>query len=497
MSNTTPNKTSNSGEMDAALCLWRFGLGARQGDLRAIAEDPRDLLRSEVTEHAVPIPFGPQLHSSADLMVSLIAFNKQVKAEREKTVVMAVSVDKAMAGPDNRTGMGDMAAAPDIPKDKPANAANKIPYLPQQILLAEVDARFNGTIRQPLIGFGERLAMFWANHFSVAIGKGGDVHMLAGAFEREAIRPHIFGNFEDMLLAVETHPAMLFFLDNQQSIGPNSPANKNGKRGLNENLAREIMELHTLGVDGGYNQADVKELARVITGWTVYRDENKPGPVGRFSFNANNHEPGDHAVMGITYADAGVEQGRRALRDLAHHPSTARHLAFKLARHFVSDKPPVSLVTKIAAAYTKSHGDLAATYLAMLESEEAWDPALTKLRPPLDFVTAILRSSDVKPKPEQIVSVLKALGQPFWDPSGPNGFSDVTDNWGSSEGLATRIDAASLFAHQVAGGIDPRDFVADRFGPLLTRETAKAVQRAETKPQGLTIAFLSPEFQRR
>ena len=497
MSNTTPN----SSQMDAALCLWRFGLGARQGDLQAIADDPRDLLRSEVTEHAVPIPVGPQLHSSADLMVSLIAFNRQVKAEREKPAVTAVSVEKAMTETDNRMDKAGMAAAPTMPppmsKGKPADVANKRPYLPQLILLAEVDARFNGTVRQPLIGFGERLAMFWANHFSVAIGKGGDVHMLAGAFEREAVRPHIFGNFEDMLLAVETHPAMLFFLDNQQSIGPNSPANKNGKRGLNENLAREIMELHTLGVDGGYNQADVTELARIITGWTVYRDENRPGPVGRFSFNANSHEPGDHAVMGITYADAGMEQGRRALRDLAHHPSTARHLAFKLARHFVSDQPPVALVTKIAAAYTKSHGDLAATYLAMLDAEEAWDPTLKKLRPPLDFVTAVLRSSDVKPKPEQIVSVLKALGQPFWDPSGPNGFSDVSDSWGSSEGLATRIDAASLFAHQVAGGIDPRDFVADRFGPLLTRETAQAVQRAETKPQGLTIAFLSPEFQRR
>ncbi|WCJ65864.1 DUF1800 domain-containing protein [Agrobacterium tumefaciens] len=497
MSNTTPN----SSQVDAALCLWRFGLGARQGDLQAIADDPRDLLRSEVTEHAVPIPTGPQLHSSADLMVSLIAFNKEVKAEREKPAVTAVSVEKAMTETDNRMDKAGMAAAPTMSppmsKDKPADVANKRPYLPQQILLAEVDARFNGTVRQPLIGFGERLAMFWANHFSVAIGKGGDVHMLAGAFEREAIRPHIFGNFEDMLLAVETHPAMLFFLDNQQSIGPNSPANKNGKRGLNENLAREIMELHTLGVDGGYNQADVTELARIITGWTVYRDEKKPGPVGRFSFNANSHEPGDHAVMGITYADAGVEQGRRALRDLAHHPSTARHLAFKLARHFVSDQPPVALVAKIAAAYTKSHGDLAATYLAMLDAEEAWDPTLKKLRPPLDFVTAVLRSSDVKPKPEQIVSVLKALGQPFWDPSGPNGFSDVSDSWGFSEGLATRIDAASLFAHQVAGGIDPRDFVADRFGPLLTRETAQAVQRAETKPQGLTIAFLSPEFQRR
>jgi uncharacterized protein (DUF1800 family) len=504
---------SNSRELDAALCLWRFGLGAREGDIQAIKDDPRDLLRLEITERATPIPVGAQLHSSADLLVSLLAYNKEIKAEREKPAVLAVSATTGSTGATAGTmnppsqAMAPAANAMDRagmvpptgeqPEKKPEAAVLKRPYFPQQILLAEADARFNGTVRQPLIGFGERLAMFWANHFAVATGKGGDVHILAGAFEREAIRPHVFGNFEDMLIAVETHPAMLYFLDNQQSIGPNSQANKDGKRGLNENLAREIMELHTLGVDSGYNQADVTALARIITGWSVYRDEKRPGPLGHFSFNANNHEPGDHAVMGITYGEAGVEQGRRALRDLAHHPSTARHLAYKLARHFVSDQPPPELVAKLAAAYTKSHGDLSATYMALIEAEQSWSPALTKLRPPLDFVTAVIRASGITPKPEQIVSVLNALGQPLWNPSGPNGFADVTDSWGSSEGLATRIDAASLFAHQVAGAIDPRDFVADRLGPLLSDETKKAVQRAESKPQGLTIAFLSPEFQRR
>ncbi|MDZ7927432.1 MAG: DUF1800 family protein [Agrobacterium sp.] len=508
---------SNSRELDAALCLWRFGLGAREGDIQAIKDDPRDLLRLEITERATPIPVGAQLHSSADLLISLMAYNKEIKAEREKTAVLGVSATTGAAAATGGT-MGAMnPPSPEMttaanamdkagmapppagePQDKkPDTPATKRPYFPQQILLAEADARFNGTIRQPLIGFGERLAMFWANHFAVATGKGGDVHILAGAFEREAIRPHVFGNFEDMLLAVETHPAMLYFLDNQQSIGPSSQANKNGKRGLNENLAREIMELHTLGVDGGYTQADVTALARIITGWSVYRNEKRPGPLGRFSFNANSHEPGDHTVMGITYGEAGVEQGRRALRDLAHHPATASHLAYKLVRHFVSDHPPPELVAKLAAAYTKSHGDLSATYMALIEAEQSWSPALTKLRPPLDFVTTVIRVSGIVPKPGQVVSVLKALGQPLWDPSGPNGFADVTDSWGSSEGLATRIDAASLFAHQVAGAIDPRDFVADRAGPLLSEETKKAVQRAETKPQGLTIAFLSPEFQRR
>jgi uncharacterized protein (DUF1800 family) len=289
---------------------------------------------------------------------------------------------------------------------------------------------------------------------------------------------------------------MLVFLDNRQSIGPNSPANKNGKRGLNENLAREILELHTLGVDGGYTQADVTSFARIITGWTVFRKEKRPGPQGEFFFNANTHEPGDHTVMGVTYAEGGVEQGRAVLHDLARHPATARHLAFKLARHFVSDQPPPQLVEAMAAAYTKSDGDLSAVYTAMISSDAAWSPRLTKLRPPLQYVTAMLRASGLRPKPQQIVSTLRALGQPIWDPAGPNGFSDVTDGWASSEGLATRIEAANLFAHQVADGVDPRAFAGDRFGPLLSDETLQAISRAETRTQGLSIAFLAPEFVR-
>ncbi|KAB1083867.1 DUF1800 family protein [Neorhizobium galegae] len=500
---------ANSKDIDAALTLWRFGLGAREGDLQAIKDDPRDLLRQEVVECYTPTPVGPALRSSADLLMSLIEYNKEVQAERDRPAPVpmpgpqpvATAAGNAMEATRPTGGMMDpvaMAApSPSSQPDKKATPASKRPYLPQQILIAEADARFNGTIHQPLIGFGERLAMFWANHFAIATGKGGDVHIMAGAFEREAIRPHVFGRFEDMLLAVESHPAMLYFLDNHQSIGPNSQANKNGKRGLNENLAREIMELHTLGVNGGYDQTDVTSLARIITGWTIYRDEKRPGPMGSFVFNTSAHEPGDHSVMGMTYAEDGVEQGRSVLRDLARHPATAKHIAFKLVRHFVADEPPAGIVREVAAAYTKTHGDLSAVYKALIDSEEAWNPQLSKMRPPLDYVVAMIRATGLRPKPEQIMSTLNALGQPFWNPSGPNGFSDVTDGWASSEGLATRIDAASIFAHQASGTTDPREFVKDRLGPLLSAETLQAVARAETKAQGLSIAFLSPEFQRR
>lgn len=500
---------ANSKEIDAALTLWRFGLGAREGDLQAIRDDPRDLLRQEVVECYTPTPVGAALRSSADLLMSLIEYNKEVQAERDRPAPapmpgpqpVATAVGNATEATRPAGGMmdsGTMTAPSQSPQpDRKASPASKRPYLPQQILIAEAEARFNGTIHQPLIGFGERLAMFWANHFAIATGKGGDVHIMAGAFEREAIRPHVFARFEDMLLAVESHPAMLYFLDNHQSIGPNSQANKNGKRGLNENLAREIMELHTLGVDGGYDQADVTSLARIITGWTVYRDEKRRGPIGSFVFNAFAHEPGDHSVMGMTYAEDGAEQGRSVLRDLARHPATAKHIAFKLVRHFVADQPPAGIVREVAAAYTKTHGDLSAVYKALIDSEGAWTPGLSKMRPPLDYVVALIRATGLRPKPEQILSTLNALGQPLWNPSGPNGFSDVTDGWASSEGLATRIDAANIFAHQAGANTDPREFVKDRLGPLLSPETLEAVARAETKAQGLSIAFLSPEFQRR
>jgi uncharacterized protein (DUF1800 family) len=250
-------------------------------------------LLEEITERFVPVPVGPQLQSTSDLLVALYAFQDQRKEARQQTAAPATLPDKPgqapQQGPQLPAAMRAQLAAKQPAAQEMAGAITKmveklekpsVPYLPQQILMAEADARFNGTIRQPLIGFGERLAMFWANHFAVATSKSEECHILAGAFEREAIRPHVFGRFADMLLAVETHPAMLGYLDNQQSIGPNSKANANKKRGLNENLARETLELHTLGVNGGYTQTDVTTLAKIITGWTVARAEGKLGAPG-------------------------------------------------------------------------------------------------------------------------------------------------------------------------------------------------------------------------
>ena len=232
-------------------------------------------------------------------------------------------------------------------------------------------------------GFAERLVVFWSNHFCISANKGGLARMWAGSFEREAIRPYVLGRFGDMLKAVEQHPAMLFFLDNQQSLGPDSRAGQNRKRGLNENLAREIMELHTLGVGGGYTQDDVTSLARIITGWTYAGRQGQLGTPGSFVFNANAHQPGAQRLLGKIYENNGVAQGEAALADIARHPSTAKFIATKFARHFVADDPPPALVARLQDVFLKSDGDLKALAMALLDSDEAWQAPLTKLRSPL------------------------------------------------------------------------------------------------------------------
>jgi uncharacterized protein (DUF1800 family) len=498
--------TKTSDRFNAALALSRFGLGARAGDIDAIASDPKAALEEEIANRSIPTPQGDELKPSRELLVDFYAFADMQREARERKAAMAVpgapqAEQPAMAAPESPpagpVGMAALDAgrpAPPAPIDGPQG---KAPPLPQRVFVAEAKARFSGTIHVPRIGFGERLAMFWANHFAVSAAKGGNVRILAGAFEREAIRPHVFGRFGDMLLAVETHPAMLFYLDNQQSIGPDSRAGQNRKRGLNENLAREILELHTLGVDGGYTQADVTSLARIITGWTVVGRQGRLGDPGTFTFFANAHEPGDRLLLGKTYADAGFEQGKEALADLARHPATALHIARKLARHFVADKPPDVLVDSLARTFRATDGDLAAVATALVDAKEAWAPELTKLRSPLEFSVALLRATNAKPAPQPVLGGLYVMGQTFWQPSGPNGFPDTADAWASPEGLKTRMDVANAAASKAGDYFDPSDFVEARLGPLASDETRQAVARAESRAQGLAIAFMSPEFQRR
>lgn len=296
-----------------------------------------------------------------------------------------------------------------------------------QDLLAEIGARYRVATTTDA-GFSERLVHFWSNHFAISADKR-QASLYAAPMEREAIRPHIFGRFEDLLLAAETHPGMLRYLDNAQSVGEGSVFATRGARrrkqqgdgapkrklGLNENLAREILELHTLGVDGGYTQADVTEFARAITGWgtPLARDFSAGQSVdSAFVFRAAAHEPGPRSVLGTRYAEGGVEQGRAILADLARRPATAKHLSLKLARHFVADVPPSALVERMTEAYLSGSGDLRKVYRVLIESDLSWSTDARKFKTPDDFLVSAMRASgiDAGARPDVVVALLRQLG---------------------------------------------------------------------------------------
>jgi len=313
-------------KFEAALALHRFGLGPRAGSITAVAADPRGALIEELERADAGRIADPALASSAASARAVFAFRQEQRAARQE----ARTANSTMSTAEGGGG---------TPRPNPG------PGVPQRIYLDEARARIHAAL-QPSLGFPERLVWFWSNHFCVSADKG-NVRGTCGAFEREAIRAHLLGRFRDMLLAAESHPAMLVYLDNVRSIGPESVAGVRQKRGLNENLAREILELHTLGVRTVYSQADVTSFAKVITGWTMVPLRQEAARGGEFEFNPRMHEPGAQKVIGKTYPDTGVAQGQAVLSDLARHPATARHIATKLARHFVADEPR-KLLSKIS-----------------------------------------------------------------------------------------------------------------------------------------------------
>jgi uncharacterized protein (DUF1800 family) len=489
----------------AVLAMHRFGLGAKPGGLSAeVAKDPRGAVRRET--------FDPTIVFVDDgvLPTTQVALAKHFEELRIERLARESSRDDAreMLVARNRMGTADggrhqpapsggmdMNAAP---KPKPAEPApSPKPQIEQIIYRDEAVARLRKA-EDPAIGFAERLVLFWSNHFCVSVQKGQIARATAGAMEREAIRPHVLGKFADMLLAVEKHPAMLFYLDNRQSIGPNSRAGRNRTAGLNENLGREILELHTLGVDGGYSQADVTALAKIITGWTFVGAGERLGPAGTFFFAANRHEPGDQIVLGKTYPDTGVEQGEKALRDIARHPATARHIARKLARHFVSNEaPPLALIERLTKVFQETDGDLAEVSRALVNHDDAWTGDLVKIRTPYEWLAGIVRFAGAPKEFGQVIQPLNLMGAPLWAPPGPNGYPDTFAHWGSPESLRVRLDLASNIARRLGDRFNPSDLADTLFDSALSTETAQAVRRAESRQQGLAILLMSPEFQRR
>ena len=371
-------------------------------------------------------------------------------------------------------------------------AANAVPDPGRSIYLEEAKLRTEAALNAD-IGLTERLVWFWSNHFCISADK---IRSMAGAYEREAIRPHVLGRFADMLLAVEGHPAMLFYLDNTISMGPNSVAGINRSRGLNENLARETLELHTLGVRSGYTQDDVISFANVLTGWTLVPPADNPEHGGEFTFNPRLHEPGAKTVMGKVYEDEGVEQGRAVLRNLAVHPATATHVATKLARHFIADTPPPALVEKLAKVFLETGGDLKEVAKAMVSSPESWTEPPTKLKRPCEWGVGMVRATGIaQVDPKRFTDGQALLGEPLWRPSSPKGYADDEATW--IDGMGRRLDIANNFAERVAGKVDPQDVIENVLGSCVSAEVKQAVGSAESRQQALALLFMSAEFQRR
>ncbi|MDE2384942.1 MAG: DUF1800 family protein [Alphaproteobacteria bacterium] len=470
--------------VNAATALRRFGLGPRfdlgEADQAAIAADARSYLKTQLKPQAALL-HGEGLEDSKANLIAAFEEQQQKKMLRDQAAQMPAAAAAPMQSM-------EMAGQPQPEKPMPVQ---------RDVLLTEVQARYQKAFDDQS-GLIERLVWFWSNHFAISIAKGTLSTITAGSFEREAIRPHVLGRFADMLKAVEQHPTMLFFLDNRDSIGPNSKAGQRRQKGLNENLAREIMELHTLGVNGGYTQADVTALARIITGWTFAGLNNTNFDPGIFVFNPNTHEPGASKVLGKAYAQQGQAQGEAVLADLARHPATAQHIAFKFARHFVADAPPPGLVDKLAASFRSSDGDLLALTQTLLDDDGAWATPAAKLRTPQEFLLAASRALNLPPdRPQPLIRALNELGQPLWKPAGPNGFGDTAQDWASPEGMKVRLSYASLMASQSKLATNPGDLAASLFGASLSQDTRQTVSRAESKPQGLALLLMSPEFQRR
>lgn len=486
----------------AVSVLNRFGLGARPREIQSV-QDPRGWLFEQMTQRGSSPAAMSGLPSSVDYLLREADYNRQRAMERRSQRATASQAESA----GDEATMTKFGQGAGKVKTSFRNSFGKD-------LQAEIAARYRVATTTDA-GFNERLVHFWSNHFAISADKR-PASLYAAPMEREAIRPHVFGRFEDLLLAAETHPGMLRYLDNAQSVGEASMfATRSSRRrrkgqgdgmpkrklGLNENLAREILELHTLGVDGGYTQADVTEFARAITGWgtPLARDLEAGQSVdSAFVFRAAAHEPGQRLVLGTRYAEGGVEQGRAILADLARHPATARHLSMKLARHFVSDTPPPALVERMAQAYLRSEGDLSAVYRALIESDLAWGAQARKFKTPSDYLVSAMRAGgiDAGVRSESVVALLRQLGQPPFTPRSPAGFADTAADWTGPDALWKRVQAAQALAQRVPEQqLEPLRVANDVFGDALDAETITALRRAESARDGLALLFASPAFQ--
>ena len=462
--------------MESAIAANRYGLGARPGELRKLEKDPRGALLDQLKGPSA-MPDGLADLPRSDKVLSQVLQLRQEQRELQKEA-------------------GDNA----VPK-----AARKYRSTVRSHYIDQVGARFRNAV-QTDYPFHERLVRFWSNHFAVSADKQ-PVSALAGLYENEAIRPNLNGSFFNLLLAAETHPAMILYLDNERSIGPGSMIATRIRRrskeraiGINENLAREILELHTLGVDGGYHQADVTAFAKVLTGWSIGSDRGrfKAGTPGAFLFRQNAHEPGSQVIIGERFQQSGFNQGVAVLRKLALDSSTARFIATKLVRHFVADQPPSAMVERITGVFLESGGDLPRVHEALVQSNEPWQEPFAKYKTPEEFVISSYRVFDHVPaRTKIIIGALEQMGQMPLRPGSPEGWPDTATQWGGADALYKRIEWANAAARAAGSRRKPMELGETALGDNFSEHTRLAIQRAESVVQGTTLLLASPDFQRR
>ena len=464
-----------SGTLTASIAANRFGLGARPGELDAASKDPRAWLAKQLKDKANFLIKTNELPTTGMAAEALSAYLRDLKSKTS-------------------------GAAGKMSPDRQEEAIQKPLKQLREILLVEIEARtVHGLTTEA--SFAERLVLCWSNHFTVSANKAVTIPF-AGAFEREVIRAGMTGTFSDLLVASTQHPGMLLYLDQAQSMGPNSKAGARRDKGLNENLAREILELQTLGAQGGYTQADVTEFAKALTGWSLAGPRTKllaPGAdPGDFIFIGHFHEPGARTLMGKRYTETGEDQGEAILRDLASHPSTAQRIATKLARHFISDDPPAAPIDALVKSFRISGGRLPALHETLISLDAAWRPEVRKFKSPNEFFLSALRLAGL-PKIERkgIVAAYGLLGQvPYQAPS-PEGWPDDAASWAGPDAVIKRVEWAQALSDRLGSKIRPEDMTRAALGPALSSRTIESIARAESPSQGLTLALMSPEFQRR
>lgn len=449
--------------IQAVIATNRFGLGAKPNEILSAQKSPKNWLLEQLNNDP-SLPFDKNLPTSNEIMAAIAQYRK-LKQRQKKNI-------DELSEQDNE----QLAKLQKYPRQ--AHQKLSIDTLMQAITSSN--------------SLNWRLLDFFSNHFSVS-AQGQLMTALAPTLEREAIAPNILGNFEDMLLAVVKHPAMLVYLNNERSFGPQSKLGKRGK-GLNENLAREILELHTLGVNGGYSQSDVTELAKGITGWGI------PNPLKEkfegFKYRDTGHEPNTRKLLGQSFKDEGVKQGEKMLQYIAQHPSTASYVCLKLARHFISDNPPESLVKKMVKRWNSTNGKIKDVIIEMINAEESWSEASLKFKTPREFIISTYRGlGQKKIKGKQLLYALNVLGQQPFSAGSPAGYSDYQQDWNGASAIMARIELAAQFASRRKPNAEK--VMKNTLYESVSELTYKTVLRAESRQQAFTLLLMSPEFQRR